>query len=99
MEDFFLTGLKLDDNAQILSVGQKQRLCFIRGLLLSPEVLLLDEPTSALDEESARVVEEAVEDYCASGLTVLMITHGKINLKRVSPRVLSLANGRIEVEK
>ena len=96
MNDFLLAGLKLADNAQVLSVGQKQRLCFIRGLLLSPEVLLLDEPTSALDEESGRVVEEAAEDYCDSGLTVLMISHKKLNLRQISPRALSLAGGRIE---
>lgn len=34
LNDFLLTSVSLDDNAQTLSVGQLQRLCFIRGLLL-----------------------------------------------------------------
>ncbi|MBW1899753.1 MAG: ATP-binding cassette domain-containing protein, partial [Deltaproteobacteria bacterium] len=57
LKDFRLDGIRLDDHAQNLSVGQLQRLCFIRGLLLSPELILLDEPTSALDDESSRIVE------------------------------------------
>jgi len=70
LADFLLQGVGLGDNALTLSLGQLQRLCFIRGLLLSPDVLLLDEPTSALDRESGQVVESMVERLNReSGLT------------------------------
>ena len=45
MDEFHLGNIGLDSNAAHLSVGQSQRICLIRGLLLSPEVILLDEPT------------------------------------------------------
>jgi putative ABC transport system ATP-binding protein len=73
LENFLLTDLSLETNAQTLSVGQLQRLCLIRGLMLDPKVVLLDEPASALDEKSSRIVEQTAERLCAkSGLTVLI---------------------------
>jgi ABC-type iron transport system FetAB ATPase subunit len=73
LENFLLSDLSLETNTQTLSVGQLQRLCLIRGLLLDPKVVLLDEPASALDEKSSRIVEQTAERLCAkSGLTVLI---------------------------
>jgi len=99
LAEFLLSGVRLSDNARNLSVGQQQRLCFIRGLLLNPEVLLLDEPTSALDPESSRVVEMGTErmnlDY---GLTVIMITHKPFQAGNIKPVLMKFANGRVKEE-
>jgi putative ABC transport system ATP-binding protein len=100
LDNFLLTDLSLETNAQTLSVGQLQRLCLIRGLLLDPKVVLLDEPASALDEKSSRIVEETAERLCAkSGLTVLMVSHRKFEPKRVKFNSLKIANGRVEAYK
>jgi putative ABC transport system ATP-binding protein len=97
LDNFLLDDIRLDTNAQTLSVGQLQRLCFIRGLLLEPKVLLLDEPASALDEESSRIVEETAERLCAeSGLTVLMVSHRRFEPKKLKCSILQIANGRVE---
>jgi putative ABC transport system ATP-binding protein len=96
LNDFLLEGVNPSDPALTLSVGQLQRLCFIRGLLLSPEVLLLDEPTGALDADSSRVVETMVERSNQEfGLTVLMITHKKYETNRITPIVLEIAEGQV----
>ena len=98
LDNFLLNDIHLDTQASTLSVGQLQRLCFIRGLLLNPKVLLLDEPASALDEESARLVEEATERICVeSGLTVLMVSHRAFAPRWVEKKVLQIVEGRMEV--
>jgi putative ABC transport system ATP-binding protein len=100
LENFLLSDLSLETNAQTLSVGQLQRLCLIRGLMLDPKVVLLDEPASALDEKSSRIVEETAECLCAeSGLTVLMVSQRKFEPKRVKCNSLQIANGRVKAYK
>jgi putative ABC transport system ATP-binding protein len=98
LDNFLLNDIHLDTQASTLSVGQLQRLCFVRGLLLNPKVLLLDEPASALDEQSARIVEETAERLCAeSGLTVLMVSHRAFASKWVEHKVLQIVEGQMEM--
>ncbi|MGG1485303.1 ATP-binding cassette domain-containing protein [Peribacillus castrilensis] len=68
----------LDESAENLSGGEKQRLALARLLLLNPEVYLLDEPTSALDEEAElTVMGRFLEKVKREKGTVIMITHSK----------------------
>jgi len=98
LDNFLLTDVTLEANAQTLSVGQMQRLCFIRGLLLDPQVLLLDEPASALDEESSRIVEETAERMCIEyGLTVLMVSHRKFEPQQANYSSIRIAGGQAEI--
>jgi putative ABC transport system ATP-binding protein len=95
---FRLGEAGLERNARNLSVGQQQRLCLIRGLLLSPEVVLLDEPTSALDDESAAVVESAAEELAAEqGKTVVMAHHRSFAPRVVPPLTLTLSGGGVSL--
>lgn len=89
----------MEDRAQSLSVGQKQRLALIRALLLKPELLLLDEPTASLDRSSREIVEEKAETLnLEEGVGVVMVSHTDYIPKRVKPRVLVLKDGRVKEE-
>ncbi|EGB15914.1 ABC transporter related protein [Pseudodesulfovibrio mercurii] len=74
---FLLDGVTPDSRADKLSVGQAQRVCLIRSLLLSPEVILLDEPTASLDAHSSRVVLDRTRELAEGGVTVVMISHSE----------------------
>ncbi|MFP4474288.1 MAG: ATP-binding cassette domain-containing protein [Desulfatibacillaceae bacterium] len=98
LSGFLLDTVRLDAPAKELSVGQKQRLCLIRAMLLDPRVLLLDEPTSALDPASREVVENAAESLCLDrGMTVFMVSHAEFTPKRVDPLLARVSGGTLEV--
>jgi putative ABC transport system ATP-binding protein len=77
LSGFLLEGVTLDSRADKLSVGQAQRICLTRSLLLAPEAVLLDEPTASLDAHSARVVLDRARGLAESGVTVVMISHSE----------------------
>ena len=57
-----------------LSVGQKQRLNLIRGILLDKDIYILDEPTSNLDKETEKLIVDLIGKYLSSK-TVIIVTH------------------------
>ncbi len=97
LDDFHLNSVSLNQHAKNLSVGQLQRICLIRGLLLSPKIILMDEPTSALDKESRSVVESRVEKLCQEeGRTVIMVSHGDFKPTQIKPHVLEVRAAEIK---
>lgn len=93
LEDYSLDNISLDRNAKNLSVGQMQRLCLIRGLLLSPEIILFDEPVSSLDDKSSKIVESHAEQLCSEdGKTVVMVSHKTFIPQRVIPRIINVTS-------
>ncbi|WP_445623486.1 amino acid ABC transporter ATP-binding protein [Lacticaseibacillus paracasei] len=58
-----------------LSGGQKQRIAIARALALNPQILLYDEPTSALDPLLRENVAALVNQFKASGMTQVVVTH------------------------
>jgi putative ABC transport system ATP-binding protein len=97
LDAFYLQDVKLDQSANKLSVGQKQRLSIMRAILTEPDVLLLDEPTSALDTESAEMVFSIVERLnTKEGKTVLIVTHSDYRPSFPQARSCIFRNGNLE---
>lgn len=80
---------RLQEPADQLSVGQRQRLCLARALALDPALLLLDEPTSALDAEATTSVETTLGTL-RGRRTVLLVSHDQTQLSRLCDAVVSL---------
>ncbi|MBA4688495.1 MAG: ABC transporter ATP-binding protein [Candidatus Galacturonibacter soehngenii] len=86
----------LDENSELLSGGEKQRLALGRVLLLEPEVFLLDEPSSALDEETERImIEKLVAFVKETNKTLIMVTHSKKIAFTYADDMIELKQGRV----
>jgi ABC-type lipoprotein export system ATPase subunit len=93
-----LHAVGLDAEAHVcppeLSGGERQRIAVARALANQPAVLLADEPTGSLDDVAAATVVNLLRRHCASGGTVLAVSHDR-RLTDAADRVLRLVDGRI----
>lgn len=78
-----------------LSTGEKQRLALARAIILEPAVLLLDEPTSGLDDAATARVEGVLRACLAGGAAVLVVSHDRQQLDRLTRRCLLIDGGRL----
>ncbi len=97
LEVFELTSLANHLPSQ-LSGGQQQRTALARILLSEPNVLLLDEPFSALDAHLRfRLEREMAQTIRDFGKTVLLVSHDRDEVYRLSDKVLIMHKGAVEV--
>jgi putative ABC transport system ATP-binding protein len=89
----------LDENADKLSGGEKQRLSLGRVILLNPDVFLLDEPSSALDEDTEQLIIRAVVEYSKkNNKTVIMVTHSKKVASTFADNIIEIKSGQVMEE-
>lgn len=82
----------LEQKMKELSGGQRKRVALARALIIKPDFLILDEPTNHLDLE----VIEWLENYLSTAnLTLLMVTHDRYFLDRVTNEILEIDQGQI----
>ena len=86
---------KRDGRVGKLSGGQKQRLALACSIVGDPELLFLDEPTTGLDPQSRRQIWELVEEFKATGRTILLTTHYMDEAERLCDRVAIVDHGRV----
>ncbi len=79
---------KVVDWANVLSLGEQQRIAFARLFLKKPAIAFLDESTSALDEENERFLYEKLR---ASGIAFVSVGH-RSTLKTYHDRLLLIKN-------
>ncbi len=86
----------LERNELQLSLGQRQLISIVRGLMMQPKLLLLDEPTSALDRDKAlqliKVLKTITEDATT---TILMVNHQLELVEQFAKQVLKLNKGKL----
>ena len=97
MERFNLSALQKHYPHQ-LSGGQQQRTALARVLISAPDILLLDEPFSALDSHLRFQLEQETRAILREfGKTVVLVSHDRDEVYRLSDQVAVMDRGRVEV--
>ena len=90
-----LTRLGVPDSGQkigTLSGGQRKRVALATALIHPADLLILDEPTNHLDMDMAAWLEDYLIRFSGG---ILLITHDRYFLDRVTNRIVELENGRL----
>ncbi len=75
---------------EALSGGEQNRLMLAKLLLSEPDLMLLDEPSNHLDIEATQWLEEFL---AASSAAMLLVSHDRYFLDKVTNRTLELFHG------
>lgn len=81
-----------DEPVSRLSGGQKKRVSLASALVTPVEVLVLDEPTNHLDNDMVDWLESYLARYTGA---MLMVTHDRYFLDRVTNRIVELQDGSL----
>lgn len=90
-----LTRLGITDfycDISLLSGGEKKRVAIASALINPSEILVLDEPTNHLDNDMVIWLENYLRRYTGA---ILMITHDRYFLDRVTNRIVEISNGNL----
>lgn len=78
-----------------LSGGNQQKVVIAKWLIRNCEVLIFDEPTRGIDVGAKEEIYELLEQLCAQGKAILMISSELPEVLRMSHRIAVMAHGHI----
>ena len=76
----------------VLSGGQRRKVALAKILAQDFDILLMDEPTNHLDEAMISWLEEYLKSFRG---TVLMVTHDRYFMDKVTNRILEISHGKM----
>ena len=88
-------GGRLEQRAETLSMGERQRVMIARALSTQPSLLLADEPTGSLDSQRSREVLALLRELCHEReVAIVLVSHDPLAAD-YADRVLALRDGRL----
>lgn len=94
-----LTGRlgETDEWARVLSLGEQQKIAFIRVILSGPDIVFFDEATSAMDEESESLCYTMLKKYLPN-VIIISIGH-RSTIKKYHEHVLIIQDQLLQLAK
>lgn len=89
---FLFKGDDVFKKISALSGGERARTAIVKMMLSGANFLILDEPTNHLDIGSRQALEDAIEGFDG---TVLMVTHDRYLINRLSDRIYYLSGNGV----
>jgi energy-coupling factor transport system ATP-binding protein len=81
-----------------LSGGEKQRVALAATIASGPRILSLDEPTRGMDYKLKTDLMQFLNQYCAEGNTVILVSHDVETIAEHAQRVILMSEGRIVLD-
>lgn len=86
---------KMEKYPKQLSGGEQQKVSIARALVHRPLVIIADEPTGNLDPITSWEIVQLLLKINELGTTILLATHNKSIVDKISRRVIALDRGRV----
>ncbi len=84
------------ERGNMLSLGQRQLISFLRAYVTQPKILVLDEATSSIDSESEFLIQRSTEKL-TKGRTSIVIAHRLATIQNAT-KILLLDDGEVAEE-
>lgn len=89
---FGFTQDEIEKDVNVLSGGEKRRLCLARLTCAEFDLLLLDEPTNHLDISTREAFEQALDAYPG---TLVMVSHDRWFLDKMATRIFEMEEDQL----
>jgi ABC-type sugar transport system ATPase subunit/ribose/xylose/arabinose/galactoside ABC-type transport system permease subunit len=97
-ERFGLVASSVEQPANSMSGGNKQKLAVGRVIAAVPKVLVVEEPTEGVDARSRFEIYRALTAFAAAGAAVVVASSDASELQTLTDRVIVLARARTVAE-
>ena len=85
--------MEINEEANNVSLGQKQLMTIARAIIADPDILILDEATSSVDTRLEKLIQSAM-DKVMEGRTSFVIAHRLSTIKNAD-KILVMDQGNI----